>query len=187
MKKGDLNLSIQVIVVVVIAFVVLGLGLNFVRKSFGDFGDTFDSVNDQVKQQILDDLRTGNKKLSFPSTSINIEKGKTKEIAIGVKNTGDGDSGDLVYQLRIEKLQKQGELPENTGDEATWADEVVFFFETTGTSTLGATDVRVHPIRITADPNSGGTYLFKLIIDYESSSPGTFESYDEKTFFVIVN
>ena len=82
MKKGDLNLSIQVIVVIVIAFVVLGLGLNFVRSQFRNIEETAGSVQEQVRQQILDDLRTGNKKLSFPSTSINIEKGKTSLVII---------------------------------------------------------------------------------------------------------
>ena len=186
MKKGDLNLSIQVIVIVVIAFVVLGLGLQFVRSQFRNIEETAGSVQEQVRQQILDDLRTGNKKLSFPATTITMEKGGSRDIAIGVKNTGDVGSGNLVYKLGIEKLQKQGELPDNIGDTATWAGEIDFFFDTTGTSTLSSTDVRVHPIRVTANPSSGGTYLFKLVIEYEES-PGTFGTYDEKTFFVTVN
>src|SRR3989344_5457261 len=107
MKKGDLNLSIQLIVVVVIAFVVLGLGLNFVRSQFRNIEETSGSVQEQVRQQILDDLRTGNKKLSFPATTITMEKGGSRDIAIGVKNIGE-TSGSLSYRIDIEYLEKQG-------------------------------------------------------------------------------
>ena len=56
-KKGDLNLSIQAIVIVVIAFVVLGLGLGFVRGQFKSIQETSTGVQEQIRQQILEDLR----------------------------------------------------------------------------------------------------------------------------------
>ena len=65
MKKGSLNLSIEAIVIVVIAFVVLGLGLGFVRGQFKSITETTTSIQDQIRQQITEDLRTGDKKLSF--------------------------------------------------------------------------------------------------------------------------
>ena len=74
-KKGSLNLSIQAIVIVVIAFVVLGLGLSFVRGQFKSITETSTGVQEQIRQQILEDLRTGDKKLSFPATTLSIEKG----------------------------------------------------------------------------------------------------------------
>ena len=179
MKKGDLNLSIQVIVIVVIAFVVLGLGLNFVRNQFGSISETAGSVQEQVRQQILDDLRTGNKKLSFPATTITMEKGGSKDIAIGVKNI---DTGQLSYNLVVDGIKNQ---EDPTKDKATIEREVEFFYDNTD-STLSATDARVHPIRVYATPESGGTYLFKLTV-YQITSAGTVETYDEKTFFVTVN
>ena len=64
-RKGSLNLSIEAIVIVVIAFVVLGLGLGFVRSQIGSIQSTSTAVQEQISQQVLDDLRTGNKKLSW--------------------------------------------------------------------------------------------------------------------------
>src|SRR3989344_8207323 len=98
-KKGSLSLSIQTIVIVVIAFVVLGLGLGFVRSQFRSITETSGSVQEQIRQQILEDLRTGNKKLSFPATSLNVEKGEAQDIAIGVKNTKA--NGDLNFKIEV--------------------------------------------------------------------------------------
>ena len=72
-KKAALNLSIQAIVIIVIAFVFLGLGIKFVRDQIEGVGATSTSVQEQISQQILDDLRTGNKKLSFPATKLTLE------------------------------------------------------------------------------------------------------------------
>jgi len=182
MKKGDLNLSIQVIVIVVIAFVVLGLGLQFVRTQFGRIGEDFGNVQDQIRQQIQDDLRTGNKKLSFPATTINMERGKSKDIAIGVKNVGQ--EGDLLYSVKIDPIRNQ---EDSTKTPLQIKEEIEFFYEE-GQSTLSATDVRVHPIRILAKTNSQGTYLFKLVINLPVTvGDPTPQPYDEKTFFVTVN
>ena len=85
-KKGSLNLSIEAIVVVVIAFVVLGLGLGFVRGQFGDITKTSAGIQEQIRQKILEDLRTGDQKLSFPAQTLSIPKGEASDIAVGVKN-----------------------------------------------------------------------------------------------------
>src|SRR3989344_7160585 len=105
-KKGSLNLSIEAIVIIVIAFVVLGLGLSFVRGQFKSITETSSSVQEQVRQQVLEDLRTGNKKLNFPATTLNIERSSSQDIAIGVKNTQN--VGDLVFTISVSTTQKQG-------------------------------------------------------------------------------
>ena len=86
-KKSSLELSIRTIVVVVLAMTLLGLGLGFIRSMFENLGETTFSVQDQIKQQILEDLRTGDKKLSFPTSEIKIGKQASKILAVGVKNT----------------------------------------------------------------------------------------------------
>ena len=80
MKKGSLNLSIEAIVIVVIAFVVLGLGLGFVRGQFKSITETTTSIQDQIRQQITEDLRTGDKKLSFPTNEFTINKKMVREL-----------------------------------------------------------------------------------------------------------
>jgi len=177
-KKASLNLSIQMIVIVVIAFVVLGLGLGFVRNQFSIFEETSTSVQEQIKQQILDDLRTGNKKLSFPATSMMIERGKSKDIAIGVKNT---QNVNLQYSITVDVKQMQ----EGTIVTAEELNEQVTFFYDKDASDLTPTDARVHSIRVST-PGLKGSYLVKLSIIDNQAAEGE-NVYDEKTFFVTVS
>ena len=171
-KKGSLNLSIQAIVIVVIAFVVLGLGLGFVRGQFKSMTETSGSVQEQIRQQILEDLRTGNKKLSFPATTMQINKGEGTDIAIGVKNTKS--AGTLNYIVNVDVTCKKGDSPC-----AEEYDDVSFFYDDMTTYELDVTDSNVHPIKITAEGDKGN-YLIKLrIIDGDDQS-----TYAEKTFFV---
>src|SRR3989344_4839785 len=88
-KKGSLELSVNAIVIVVLAFAMLGLGLIFVRNLFSGITETTTQVQEQVKQQILDDLRTGNKPLSFPAQRLDVNVGDKKDLAFGVMNIKD--------------------------------------------------------------------------------------------------
>jgi hypothetical protein len=172
-KKASLNLSIEAIVIIVIAFTVLGLGLGFVKTQLGTAGDTTSMVQDQIKQQILDDLRTGNKKLTFPAQTINIEKGASKDIAIGVKNTQN--SGDLNFELIVETLEKQGAKGADVSTQ-------VEYFYLKGPFTLKVTDAEAYNIKVTASGDKG-TYLVSLKV-MDTTNPDV--PYAEKSFFVNV-
>ncbi len=173
-RRASLNLSIETIVIVVIAFVVLGLGLGFVRNQIKDISETSSSVQEQIRQQVLEDLRTGNKKLSFPATSLSINKGESTDIVIGVKNTKS--AGTLSYRIDIMTTCQRGDEPC-----AESYDDVSFFYDRVSIYELAVTDASVHPIKITADGDKG-VYLVKLtIIDTTDGSV-----YDTKTFFVSI-
>lgn len=175
-RKGSLNLSIQAIVIVVIAFVVLGLGLGFVRNTFKDISGTSSSVQEQIRQQILEDLRTGNKKLSFPATTLNIEKGGSQDIAIGVKNV---KNGDLNFEIGVSTIKQQGS--EATEEELAAAGHVEFFWNP-GPFTLGTTDAEAYNIKISS-PGDKGTYLVRLtVVDNDDLDT----VYAEKSFFVNI-
>jgi hypothetical protein len=88
-KKASLEISVQAIVIVVLAMTLLGLGLGFVRNLFTDISSTTEDVQAQVKQRILDDLITNDKKLSFPKTEIRIDKGASEVMTIGLRNKKD--------------------------------------------------------------------------------------------------
>ncbi len=177
-RKGSLELSIQSIVIVVIAFVVLGLGLGFVRKQFAEIGSTTETIQEQIRQQILDDLRTGDKKLSFPTAEVTMGKKESKLIAIGVKNV---NQGDLQYSIRIEP-KGGAEGTDIFGGQST--DDISDnFLYIQDVEELGPTDTRVIPIRITSETSSG-TGQFKLII--QDVTTGTPIIYDSKTFFITV-
>ena len=180
-KKGSLNLSIQAIVIVVIAFIFLGLAIAFVQNQLGGAEDTFSSVQEQIKQQILDDLRRGNKKLSFPAQTIDIDKNGAKDVAIGVKNI-ESDPLDYLVKIEVEALQEQ---PGKTKDQL--ATEHVEFFYDKGSATLDATDSRVHGIKVSA-PGPQGTYLVKLQVmrTADGVAQEGVAPYDQKTFFVNI-
>lgn len=171
-KKGSLELSIQAIIIIVIAFVVLGLGLGFVRGQFKSITETSSSVQEQVRQQVLEDLRTGDKKLSFPTAEVNIGKKESSIIAIGVKNV---NQGLLKYKIQVEAKGGEEIFGTDISDNFLYVQEV---------EELQPTDARVVPIRITSETSSG-TGQFKLsIIDVTAGDPG--EPYDSKTFFITV-
>ena len=102
-KRGSLELSINAIVIIVLAMTLLGLGLGFVRGLFKNITETTGTVQEQVKQQVLEDLKTGDKKLSFSSNSLQMESSSSQTVTIGVRNSKS--SGDLNFIVYVEALQ----------------------------------------------------------------------------------
>ncbi|MDP3989606.1 MAG: hypothetical protein Q8Q01_00175 [archaeon] len=182
-NRGSLELSIQTIIIVVIAFVVLGLGLGFVREQFAGIGSTTTAVQEQISQQILDDLRTGNKKLSFPATELRLETGSDDVQAIGIKNTADSE---LVLKVAFQiKAGDQFESIESESDESfTTKGGVPFSTKVIWDNSelsFSPGETRVIPVTITA-PDKTGTYLYKvLVMKVEASGETVF---DERTFFI---
>jgi len=196
-KKASLNLSVQAIVIVVIAFVVLGLGLGFVRGQFEQMESTSSSVQEQISQQILEDLRTGNKKLSFPATSLSLETNELDVQAIGVKNTEDqaknikirfyvktdeactGASTEGTPYDGFVQFDSQTELSCGTGDTAF--DSKIDWDDTIQLLTQG--ESKVYPISITA-PSSTDNYLFKIALWEVDDTGVEIGEFDTKTFFI---
>ncbi len=190
-SKGSLNLAIEAIVIVVIAMTILGLGLGFVRNQFKTFGNIAEETQEQIKQQLLEDLRTGDKKLTFPSSKYTVETGEEIGSGVGVKNTGDN-----LLNFRIEFLVKIGSefMPFVSEEEATFGtDPNTFTARIDWDDTpqkLKQTESRFYPIAIRA-PDKQGNYLLKArIIETDSTGnpltddDGNVIVYDEKTFFI---
>jgi hypothetical protein len=144
-------------------------------------------VTEQVRAQILEDLRTGNKKLSFPSTEITLEKGKSKVLALGVKNTQATDQ--LEFIIKVVLLQAQVGANTYTYDGTSWGNVptgldlgVDFFYDQTG-KTLGVTESNVYSIRATAN-KAKGVYMTK--IELMKNTPAGPSLYEEKTFYINV-
>lgn len=172
-KRASLNMAIEVIVVVVIAMTLLGLGLGFVRENILNIKETTLTVQEQIKQQILDDLRVGNKKLSFPTERYTLQSGVKKDMAIGVQNLEDKD---LNFEIQIYK--KEGDT--FTKLEPTPDTEGEFFWDSSE-QTLGLGEARVYGILHQAKTEKG-TYLYKVVIQIS----GEDKVYDSKSFFVTV-
>jgi hypothetical protein len=173
-KKSSLNISINAIVIIVLAMTFLGLGLGFVRNMFGGVSDMTVSVQEQIKQQILDDLRTGDKKLSFPTTQVKVGSKEETIISIGVKNTGDQD-------LNFELVINQGDLEANpvTNPDDSMVDGA-FFWDST-TQILEPGEANVYGIKFFA-PTTKTTYLYKLTV-YDTID---MSEYTSKSFFIRV-
>lgn len=174
-RKGALSLSIEAIVIVVIAFVILGLGLAFVRGSFKDITETSKGVQEQIRQQILEDLRTGDKKLSFPVTTLAVERGGSQDIAIGVKNTGNTGLNFKIV-VTCQKVQSTNQ---------PCSDELTFFYDQKQFN-LRETEAEAYNIKIIAEGNKD-TYLVNLEIEEldAANAPKT-DPYASKSFFVNI-
>ncbi len=191
-KKASLELSIQAIVIVVIAFIVLGLGLGFVKNTFGGIKKTTEDVQSKIREQILEDLRTSGKKLSSTS-QIQLERGSQVIENIGVVNTG---LSERAFGIDIEFIKKQ--KPDGTSDTSDQArGEITFFYNDLVNKRLSPTAGDVFPITISAVSSAAGNYLYQVNVLAEDS-PGAClggspaqgsgcELYDTRSFFVRVS
>lgn len=212
-KRGSLELSINAIVIIVLAFVLLGLGLGFIRNQFKSMSGTTAQVQEQVKQQILEDLRTGDKKLSFPSTRVQIDKGGLNDLAVGIKNTKP--SGEMHFYLDVfvskdqlnnikctkipgadaeafDGLAVTCDTTQSTATDAVGEDGQVkdlSFFWQSGPYTLGVADSEVYPISVQETGKQSDTYMVNIVV-WECSDDdctGILKApYAEKNFFVQV-
>ena len=187
-RKASLNLSIEAIVIVVIAFTVLGLGLGFVKSQIGDIQTTSSAVQEQISQQILDDLRTGNKRLSFPTQEVKLGAGDSEVLAIGVKNTLDSQIDIKILVQRQSGSTFSSLIPTSAGGTPTSGN----FFWDDSIQTLDPGESRVFNLKYFSETKTG-TYLYKVIVVYSSdpttgisSDPATAilrQTYDSKSFF----
>lgn len=195
-KRASLELSIQAIVIVVIAFVVLGLGLGFVRGQFQTMEETSSGVQEQIKQQILDDLRTSNKKLSFPASEMKMSAGDLSSAqGIGIKNTKDSQLDFLVgFEVKTDSGMQQflsfEELSANQPGADGAAFEATISWDDTP-QTLPAGESGIVFASFTA-PDSFGNYLYKILLYIDADGDGILNKdsdtfYDQKTFFIRVN
>src|SRR3989338_8280611 len=144
-RRASLSLSIEAIVIVVIAFVVLGLGLGFVKGTFKDITGTSEEVQSQIKEQILEDMRTSGKKLSI-SQEIRLDRGDESVQNVGIDNTGLSSS---KFGIKIEPIKKQ--TPDgNEGTIEEMEAEINFFYNDLVEKELSPTDGDVIPVTISA-------------------------------------
>ena len=73
-RKASLELSVNAIVILVIAITMLGIGLTFMRSKMNEAGDLMDDVNQQVRDQIIEQFVSGSvEKLAVAKPSYNID------------------------------------------------------------------------------------------------------------------
>lgn len=173
-KKSSLELSIKTIVVVVLAMTLLGLGLGFIRSMFKDISGISTDVSAQVREKILDDLITGDKKVSFPKTEIVIDKGKSETLTVGLRNKNDDA---LFYKIQFNPIS------DPNGDVFSIESPRWFQFAEGVEYELAAAGSDVRNIRLSmpTSVNAGSYFLTFDVIDADDNSV-----YATKDFFIVV-
>lgn len=178
-KKASLEISIQAIVIVVLAMTLLGLGLGFIKGMFKNIGSTTEDVSEQVRQRVLDDLVSSDKKVSFPKTEVIVDKGSATVLTVGIRNKEDLD---LTYRLRFKAVSHQDSTgainPLSEDGLESW-----FQYETTD-YTLKAADSDIRNIRINV-PKSAASGSYFLVFEVTDESEAN-KIYAQKDFFINV-
>ncbi|MBS3176824.1 hypothetical protein J4457_06340 [Candidatus Woesearchaeota archaeon] len=194
-RKASLELSVNAIVIIVLAMTLLGLGLGFIRSQFGEITEIGTGVQEQIKQQILEDLRTGNKKLSFPTSEVQMGRRDDTVIAMGIKNV---ESKSINFGIEIKPVGN----PEVT--------DVNFRYQNESGDpnrpypfSLGAAEADVYPVRINTGTGTG-TNTYSITVRFATPSSGSpptcppgypspvgqwcleDSTYAQKTFFLTV-
>ncbi|MBD3259418.1 hypothetical protein GF371_02180 [Candidatus Woesearchaeota archaeon] len=111
-KKASLNLSINAVVVLILAITMLGLGLAFMKKTFGGVTEEFEEVSGEIKVQLIDRLKTSREPLALSTFNVEIEKSSKKTVYLGIRN--DLGCGTLEYTVEpaetCESLAGLGEI-----------------------------------------------------------------------------
>jgi hypothetical protein len=159
MKKGALNLSIQLIVVIVIAFVVLGLGLTFVRGLFGDLTGISDTAFEEISESLATDLETSGSSLIFSKSKLSLERGGDSLQAFGVRNDEQA-AFNYGFNVKAINCPKQ-QVDAACLDVSSWFDYV----KGDNVYTVKAAERQINKVdvRIPKSPDAvPGTYLIRL-------------------------
>ncbi len=91
-KKGALDVSINAIVVIIFAITMLGLGLAFMKGTFGKIGSQVDKSLDSGTLAVMP--TADNPIVVLPSDS-QLSKGKTESFDLGIYND-DSDGVTII-------------------------------------------------------------------------------------------
>lgn len=177
-KRASLELSVRTIVIVILAMTLLGLGLVFVRNTFSDIGEIREEATGQVRQQIVDDLINTDKKISFTKTEVNIAKGSSEVLSVGLRNKKD------------ETLNFKMMITAQSGPDANVNGPLDWLQFRTDVQQLSSSDADVRSIRIAVPKSarSGSYFLIFDIIDVKDTPDDETddEIYATQDLFIVV-
>ncbi|MFP4117413.1 MAG: hypothetical protein ACLFTR_00660 [Candidatus Woesearchaeota archaeon] len=160
-KKGSLNLSINAIVVLILAVTMLGLGLMFMQNMMGGAMGELDEVSGTVEEQMIEQIRESEERLSFKTTNIDVDRASDTDNYYGVMN----------------QLEEQGAFDIFFGcDQAMSGDGKVshITFEYIPVTTpIGTNSVDVQRVRVNADPQASTTsYRCAVFVEPQEEGDG---------------
>ena len=182
-KRASLEMSIQAIVIVVLAMTLLGLGLGFIKGMFKNITSTTEDVSEQVRQKVLDDLIQTDKKVSFPKTEIEIDKGGSTVLTVGIRNRNDAA---LKYKILFTTVKGPPVTPPEEEVTSAQLSEFSNYFQYNKNAiyelAAAGSDVRSIRLSIITSIAKSGSYLVRFdVIDNSDNS-----IYATKSFFVVV-
>ena len=77
-KKADINLSINAVVILILALVMLGVGIAFIRGTFGGLIEQVQNVGDEIGEQKLQELRECKEPICFTQTRVTLRQSKAR-------------------------------------------------------------------------------------------------------------
>ncbi len=110
-KKGAIELSISTIVIIVLAMSMLILGVVLVRSIFTGAKYNVDTLNKNVEAEInkLFNERGGKTFVYLPNNELELKKGTSYGVALGVKNTAQGEpnAGNFKIQIKAASVENK--------------------------------------------------------------------------------
>ena len=159
-RKASLNLSIEAIIIIVLAMTLLGLGLAFIRSQLGKIQTTGTEVQEQVREQIVGQLRASGEKVSFPR-SLQFSRGEQKVVTLGVQNT---QNAPLYFIIKLGLDACNSDLPAGTDcklpDATNYLKDKFDIRYQKDCITLSPSQAEVYGINVGA-PTIGGTFALK--------------------------
>ncbi|MBW2995220.1 hypothetical protein KY312_02620 [Candidatus Woesearchaeota archaeon] len=98
LRKGSLQLSINAIVVLILAITMLGLGLAFMRSTFGGVTAQFGEISAEVQKDMLDRLQQSPEDLVLNRYEVEIRQGESKEVYLAIRNELGNPATFLIDQ-----------------------------------------------------------------------------------------
>ena len=173
-NKGDLSLSINAIVILILAITMLGLGLAFLRGTFKKTTGEFTKVSETIKNQIEDEIRSSNAKLTFNTFEVTIGRGSSQDLFYGIKNV---ENTAITFKV-VPKCTAALADPALT--EADIAETLILRTFTETEVTPGEIEVLKLVVSSTSEAKSD-TYSCKLAVENPDGS-----EYASKKFFIVV-
>jgi len=171
-KKASLELSIRTIVIVILAMTLLGLGLGFIRNMFSDIGGLSEDVTEQIRQQVLNDLITNDKKVSFPKTEIKIGKGDAEILVVGIRN-----KEDEILSYKMSFTPQSAPEDDEVNAPLSWLQ----YNQNVHQLSSSDSDVRSIRLNIPRDAKAGSYFL-----TFDVKKDPTNEIYAQKDLFIVV-
>jgi Na+-transporting methylmalonyl-CoA/oxaloacetate decarboxylase gamma subunit len=109
MNKRGISLSINFIVLLILALVVFGMGLILFSKIYGGLKNIHEGIDEETRKEMQKICESTPEQVCIYPTSLNILKGKSKVIGVGILNI-DGSESFSIHSTLQNCYSKEEEI-----------------------------------------------------------------------------